>query len=140
MPTFDSKEQVMLRPYAADDKNFILSTWLKGLYYGSVYHAQIDKTAFFKNYHDIIEKLLEKSVVMVACLRIDEGAIVAYSVLGGTIEAPVLHWIHCKKPWRGIGVAKSLIPANTQTVTHITKVGSSILKKHPAVKFNPFAI
>lgn len=134
----DKLDLIAIRDWNPEqDKNFILSTWLRGLYYGNDWFRQIKKDIFMNKYHAFLENLLAQSAtnVQVACLREDPEVILGYSVLGANHTA---HWTFVKSAWRNIGIAKSLIPADTETVTHLTKVGLSIINKHPNVVFNPF--
>lgn len=127
---------VATRPYRDGDKNFILASWLRGLYYGSEWFREIPKEIFMENYHKVIDHILNRAQVTVACLKDDEDVILAYSVHG----AHKLHWVFCKKAWRGIGISKLLVPVETTTITHLTKVAISYLRKNPNVHFNPFSL
>lgn len=132
---------IIFRPWDdKKDKNFILATWLRGLFLGSRYFRRIDRKAFFENYHRAIEFILAHPgvVVKVAVLKEDPEVIIGYAVTSQ--NDTVLHWVHCKGAWRRIGVAKGLIPPSIHTVTHLTDVGMSILNKHRDVKFNPFTV
>lgn len=131
-------ELVGIRDYLPGDRNFILATWLRGLYYGDSWFREIPKDIFMDNYHRALEGILASKAVSVrvACLKDDPEVILGYAI----VSSGALHWLFVKSAWRGIGIAKSLVPSDTSTVTHLTKVGLGILKKHPGVIFNPFAI
>lgn len=131
-------ELVTLRNGTPDDRNFILATFLRGLYYGQSWFSEIDKDVFMRNYHKVITHILDspKTAVIIACLSEDPTVILGYSL----VKENGLHFVFVKSAWRGIGIAKSLVPNNTKFVTHLTKVGLSILKKKPGIKFNPFEI
>ena len=128
----------MIRDLRPDDLNFILATWLRGLYYGCAWFSQIPKDIFMSNYRPVIEAILLNGTTRVACLKDDQDVILGYSVCGR--EDSVLHWTFVKSSWRGIGVARSLIPPSVKIVTHLTKIGSGFLRSHPAIVFNPFLI
>lgn len=132
----DKNNLVAIRDWTPEDKNFILSTWLKGLRFGNDWFELIDSNVYYKNYHAVIESLLNSPgiVVKVACLKDDPEVILGYGVYKGER----LDWIFVKKAWRSIGIARSLIPSNITTVSHITDAGRGILRKHPGVTFNPF--
>jgi hypothetical protein len=72
----------------------------------------------------------------VACLKEDPDVILGYSVTDGTR----IHWVHLKAAWRGIGLARSLIPKNADSASHMTKIGLAITKKYPQIKFRPFSL
>lgn len=124
------------RPGQEADRAFIYSTWLRGLRYGNDYFELIESGAYYENQHKIIEDILDdvSTVILVACLKDDTDVILAYSVYSGDR----LHYVHVKKSWRGIGIAKSLVPQFIQRVSHITKVGKSILSKSPGVVYDPY--
>lgn len=119
------------------DLPFIFSTWLKGLRHGNDWFGLIDSDAYFKHYHEAIEHILAdpKTQVKISCLRDDPEVILGYSVSSNTHY----HFVFVKKSWRGIGIGRDLMQSTATTVTHLTKVGVSLLKKHPGVKFNPFS-
>lgn len=138
MTQLNKADLVATRPANANDKNFIFATWLRGLKYGNDWFNEIESTTYFSVYHKVLETILAKpeTLVTVSCLRDDPEVVLGYSVHA----TGRLHWIFVKKAWRSIGIAKSLIPDNIKTVTHLTTVGKSILKKYPEVKFNPFGL
>ncbi len=140
-----SAEAVVIRDAMTDDESFIYSTFLRGLYYGSELFSLIrPKDVFMSVYHNVIESLLEHpdTVVKVACLKSDPTTVLGYAIFH--FVAPdyrVLDWVFCKRRWRGIGIAKSLVPADKiNTVSHLTKTGITLLYDHPNISFNPFLL
>lgn len=127
---------VMLRDGRPTDLPFIYASWLKGLRYGNDWFGAIDQGIYFKAYHKVLESVLLRSTVKVACLIDEPDAILGYSVTSGT----KVHWVFVKKHWRGIGLARDLLPVQPTIVTHVTKVGLSILKKSNSVIFDPFSL
>lgn len=125
-----------IRGAVSEDVPFIFSTWLKGLKHGNEWFDLIDKEAYFKHYHKIIEQILAhpRTQVKIVCLKDDPEVILGYSV---STEYQY-HWVFVKKSWRGIGIGRDLMKSPATVVTHLTKVGVSLLKKNPGVKFNPF--
>lgn len=129
-----------LRVYdTKNDKNFIFSTWLRGLRYGNDWFLSVNNDVYFECYHKVIERILAHpdAQVVVACLKDDPEVILGYSVTRFINDKTVLDWVFVKKAWRSIGIAKALVPEKIETVTHLTKVGKAILSKSPYV-FNPF--
>lgn len=120
------------------DRNFILATWLRGLRYGNSWFEAIDQKTYFEFYQRVIETILARpdTVVKVACLKEDPEVILGYAVYAGGR----LDWVFVKKAWRSIGVAKSLVPQDITVVSHLTEVGKSIMRRHPPMVFNPFAL
>lgn len=133
------KDLITTRSPHPDDLNFILSTFLRGLYHGNEFFKEIDHDSYFKNYHEVVSSLLLKPSVKVtiACLKNDRDVILGYSVT----SPETLHWVFVKEAWRKIGLALDLIPPDMKQVTHLTKPGRAILHaKFPNVIFNPFAL
>lgn len=127
---------IAYRTMIPEDKNFIMATFLRGLYYGDSVFTNIPKNIFMTNYHTVAEGILARpsTRISIACLKEDPTVILGYSVLN---DNETLSWVFVKKNWRGIGIAKDLTPSTVKTVTHLTKVGLSIVKKKGLV-FNPF--
>lgn len=125
---------VNIREAVVSDEAFIFSTWLLGLYYGDSWFSKLDKNYFMQEYHKVIENLLSRSTIKIACLKEDENVIIGYSVY----DENTLHWVFVKKDFRKINIAKSLVPSNIKVVTHATKVGHEILKKKKDLKLKPF--
>lgn len=126
---------ISFREFYAADEPFIYASWMKGLRYGSPLYKMIDHEIYFKTYARIIKILLSKSKVLIAALKQDPNVILGYSVF----EDKKLHWVFVKEDWRGIGLAKDLVPKELEVVTHMTSLGSLIFKeKCPKAIFNPF--
>ncbi len=134
----DKKDLIAVRDFLPGDKSFILATWLRGLRYGNDWFLAIDSSSYFTTYHRVLEQLLSSpnSTIKVACLKDDTDVILGYSVY----KRDRLDWLFVKKAWRGIGIAKQLVPNDIKVVTHLTTVGRSILSKSPNIIFNPFSL
>lgn len=125
-----------IRDACPEDTSFIMATFLRGLYYGDSWFSMIPKDIFMANYKMVIERLLQKSVVKVACLKEDHNVILGYSILSADYQA--VHWTFVKSAWRRKGIAKSLVPQHPTYVTHLSALGKSLMSKLPNVTFNPF--
>jgi len=123
---------IQIRDIEESDINFILSTWLLGLYHGCEWFSRIEKKVFFDNYKKIVTQRIMNGNVKVAVLAEDPDVILGYIVY----RENVLDWIFVKKAFRKLGIAKILIPKSINTVTHLTKVGRSLKPKDWS--FNPF--
>lgn len=134
----DKKDLIDIRNVEDGDTNFIFSTWLRGLRYGNDWFGLIEASAYYEHCHKIIEKVLKDpaTTVKVACLKEDPSVVLGYSVY----RSESLIWVQVKAAWRNIGIAKSLVPENINTVINITKIGAAILKNRPNVHFNPFKV
>lgn len=127
-----------IRPAKDTDINFIMATWLRGLYYGDSWFSSIPKHIFMSNYKKLAKNLIESKYidVHVACLPDDLDTIIGYSVVTKNSEAVV--WVFVKTAFRRLGVAKSLIPKEPKYVTHLTALGKTLMSKLPRTEFNPF--
>ena len=131
-------ERVAIRDYTGEDRNFVLATWLRGLRYGNEFYQSIPSDIYFAEYQKVLDHILESpmAVVRVACLESEPTVILGYSVS----HSNVLDWVFVKKNWRNIGIAKSLLPLGIQKVSHLTKVGKSLLFKYKHLQFDPFSV
>lgn len=122
-----------------NDKNFILATFLRGLYYGDTWYSLIPKQIFMDNYKHVAEKLITSPniIVKVACLREDPAVILGYSVLSSDFKT--IHWVHVKKAWRKRGIAKTILPQYPTYITHLSSLGKNLMTKFETAVFNPFA-
>lgn len=128
--------ELKVRPATDSDRAFIFSTFLRGLYFGSEFFSQIDSKVFFQNYQSVVEKVLERAEVRIACLEEDPDVVLGYMVLLG--EAIV--FAYTKAEFRQLGIQKKLLGHNpVATVTHLTKVGNAIRHKKKW-SFNPFYV
>jgi hypothetical protein len=127
--------EILVRDPQPSDINFLLSTFLKGLYYGSDFWQLVDQDAYFSNYEPFIKNLMLKCDIKIACLADDQDVILGYSMF----KNDTLHFIFVKKSYRKLGLAKTLYPPGITTVSHITNQGQAIRKKL-GLKFNPFSI
>lgn len=129
---------VTVRSALPDDANFILSTYLRGLYYGGSIFSEMKKQTFMQKYHYIVMALLKNpSNIKVSCLKEDPTVILGYAILN--TDHTVLHYMFCKKSWRNIGIITDLLPSTVKYVTHLTKVGEAIARKR-GWEFDPFLL
>lgn len=120
------------------DDNLILSTFLRGMYYGESWFSLIPKNIFMSNYKKVAEFLVkgDKTIIRIACLPDDENVILGYSITN--LDSTVLHYVFVKTAWRKKGIARSLIPNKLVAVSHLTNLGKELLTKLPETVFNPF--
>lgn len=121
-----------------NDKNFILATFLRGLYYGESFFSKIPKDIFMNRYKLVAQALVndKSTVIKVACLPEDPDVILGYTMLSA--DQKTIYWVFVKTAWRKRGIAKTLVPTNPDYVAHLTKLGQSLLYKLPNVQLNPF--
>jgi GNAT superfamily N-acetyltransferase len=125
-----------VRDYRPDDKNFVMSTFLRGLYYGDSWFSLIPKYIFMANYQIVGEALIRDGVVKIACAKDDPDIILGYSILSSDYQA--IHWVFVKSAWRGGGIGRALVPQYPVAVTNLTTLGKSLMTKFQSCVFNPF--
>ena len=127
-----------IRNGKTDDIPFIMSTWLRGLYYGNEFFGIMPKDIFMDNYKHICEALINKSTIKVACLIEDEDVILGYAILSPDLTT--LHWAFVKNAFRNKGISKDLLPKYFSVFTHFSTLGLSLVKKYVDLTFNPFSV
>jgi len=129
-----------VRDNKPEDNNFILATFLRGLYYGETWFSEIPKDIFMDNYKKIAEALIHspKVIIKVACLTDDPDTIIGYSILSSDYQT--VHFCYVKSAWRLKGVGKSLVPQHPTYVSHLTQLGKTLLSKLKPAVFNPFSL
>ncbi len=129
-----------VRDGTSEDTNFILATFLRGLYYGDSWFSNIPKDIFMANYKTIASALVNSAntTIVVACLPDAPEVILGYSIVSTDFQT--VHFTYVKKPWRRRGVARALLPKHPIAATHLTALGKELLSKLPGCIFNPFAI
>lgn len=120
------------------DIPFIRASFLNGVYYGDRCFTRIPKEIFMSNYKAVIDTILTpgKAQIKVACTKDDPDTIIGYSLLSADYQT--IFWVYVKKDWRQHGVGWSLVPQYATAVTHLTKIGETLIKKLPTAIYNPF--
>lgn len=127
-----------IRDIKTGDENFVLATFLRGLYYGDSWFSTIPKDIFMENYKQVATALLSKAVIKIACLKEDPDVIIGYSILSPDYQT--IHFVFVKHAWRNKGIARSLLPQYPTAITHLTKLGKELMSKFPTAQFNPFKL
>lgn len=131
----DETSKVVIRPTNVFDRNFVLSTWLKGQYYGSSYFRDIPQDLYFEKYANHIHQILwdPEVKVTVACDERFPIWIVGFAVFKGDS----LYWIHVKRDYRNQGIASLLLTGQSITIVRaLTKTGRLIAHSKGLI-FNP---
>lgn len=127
-----------IRDFEPSDTNLILATFLRGLYYGDSWFSLIPKPIFIQHYKPVIEVMIAKRTIKIACLPDDPTVILGYSIMSNDFQT--IDWVFVKSAWRKKGIGKSLLPQFPTAVTHLTKIGLTLMSKFPNCIFNPFAL
>lgn len=104
----DAGAQVILRPVRSEDVALITNSWLTS-YRDSCHVWGVPDRSYYWCEHKILEKLIPRSAVVVACLEEDPNVIlgwVAYEIAEGGVM--VIHYMYVKKPFRALKIATKL--------------------------------
>lgn len=127
-----------IRDYRPTDEAYVISTFLKGNYYGHSFFRTIPQDVFFSNYRKIAEHFTRsgKATIKIACLKEDPDVAIGCSIMSTDFQ--ILHWVHVKTPFRKHGIGRSLVPAHPRSVSHMNDLGFNLLHKLPNTIFDPF--
>lgn len=129
------KSVVKLRKANEADISFIFNSWLKS-YRASA--KAILPAVYFQFQHQLIEQLLKRSTVTVACNPADESQIYGYVVHEVQDGVDVLHYGYVKQDFRGLGLLKHMLGnVTTGFYTHNTSMAPKALKQFI---FNPYLV
>ncbi len=121
-----------IRAFKPEDTNFILATFLRGIYYGEGFFSKTPKNLFMDRYKRVAQSLVSAPQVLirVACLPEDSDVILGYAILTKDLET--VFYAFTKSAWRKRGIAKALIPNDFKYIVpqHVTKLGKEILRKY----------
>lgn len=126
-------------PWIESYRAFIASNWISTLRETNDWFGLIDKKTFYEVYRRAISGALAKPTTQVALALLADDSDVC---LGWAVyEGETLHYVYVKRAMRRQGIARSLVPKTTKTITHLTVPGVVIWKnKFPAAIFNPFVL
>src|ERR1700677_3231522 len=117
--------KVIVRYWKPEDKSFIMSTWLRGQYWGEDYWHDSNQEIFFKQYSAKIAALipLYNTKIHCAVLEDDPSCILAYLVSSDD----VIYWAYTKKDYRKTGLMKLLCGNKKfKYCNSITKMGRRV--------------
>lgn len=118
-------------------QNMVFSKWMRRLRQGNEYFKLVDSECFYSAYHRYIAHLLSRPlcVVRIAALTEDPDVALGFSVS----EQKTLHFVITFNDYRRMGIGRSLVPFEVETITHLTKMGMMLWsQKLPKAIFNPF--
>lgn len=127
---------VLIRDAELNDRNFVLSTWIKNQQYSSPVFRGIPKDIFTRNYSKWVDSVFSLAGIQlkVACLADEPDVILGYAVFTDWC----VYYCYVKPAWRRKGIAKQLIPCDTiTTVACYTPKGDTIRQKYGWV-YNPW--
>jgi len=136
---------VELRRARKSDIPFITSSWLKSHRYG--YSSQsVPNTVYYHQHHKILEEVIPRSVVLVACNHEDPDQILGWMCAEVVDTAMVIHYVYVKKSFRKFGLAKRLVQTMAEVedppafmCTHSNREVRDIVEKKEII-YNPYLL
>lgn len=129
---------VTVRPACADDLNLVKATYLENFKHSSSQGRLVRPQVYFQYQRQVMDRLLSKGLVRVACPTDTPEVIVGYLISEGK---NVLHYLYVKQAFRRFGVARTLLEGfdlGTCAFTHFTDDCHWIVKKIPGLTYVPY--
>lgn len=102
------------RPMREDDRNFVLSSWLRS-YASSLEFRGLSRGVYFELYAPVVERLLERSTILVAWTPDLPDTVIGWLACEGD---DVVHYILVKSRFRRLGVGRWM----TQELSQVAAV------------------
>jgi len=136
---------IELRRARKSDIPFITSSWLKSNRYGYLPQS-IPNTVYYHQHHKILEEVIPRSVVLVACNHEDPDQILGWMCAEVVDTAMVIHYVYIKKTFRKFGLAKRLVETMAEVekppafmCTHSNREVRDIVERHKII-YNPYLL
>lgn len=100
--------EVSLREGIAEDRNFILSTWLKS-FRKTRDNKRMINDVYYPNQTETIERTLDKAQTLTISNPQDNSHIYGYIVFESTPKALILHYAYTKRTYRRFGLFKNAL-------------------------------
>jgi len=125
-----------IREAIGDDLSFIYHSWIKSYKDGSALGRSCRNPIFRDNYRFIIDDILIKSNVLVACKNDNPDVVFGFIVYNNS----TLHYVFTKQAFRRFGIAKALFneaSKDFKDTTHKTIISTKI---NHDLSYNPFLL
>lgn len=127
----------VLRGGRTTDAPLIFSSWLKSYWHATKGDQRVQGPLFFAEHHKLIERLIEKSVVVCACNPEDSDQVFGWAM--GT-PGEVLHYVYLREPYRRFGLAGRMLDTlriERCAFSHRTPAFERIARRRH-LTFNPY--
>lgn len=137
-------EEIEIIRRRPEHEAFIFSSWLNTMTDKCSWASKLGKR-FRALHHPVVERILDKSIVLVATKRDDPNIAFGYIVAEESAKPPAVHFIFVKPVFRRMGVGKILIHAlnwdlNKAFYTHSVGDMTWLLSKYPGLKYYPHLV
>ena len=141
------KLPVQIRRATRRDVPLITSSWLKSFRDGYMVRG-IPNNTYYYNHHKILEALLPRGIVLVACNEEDPNQILGWCCAEVVDTALVIHYIYVKHPFRKFHIATKMVNLLLESekppaviYTHKTVAAKNIIKdKELEWLYNPYLV
>jgi GNAT superfamily N-acetyltransferase len=135
---------IQIRNISDADVGFVFNSWLKS-YRNSNFSRDIPNSIYFGSHHKLIERLISRSEVKIACNAEDAGQIYGYIVAEKVQGILTLHYMYVKHTYRNMGIGKVLLNqfewdfSTAGCYTHETKIVSRLAAKYN-LAYHPYLL
>lgn len=105
----DEQIQIAVREPTNSDTNFITNSWLESFRQGGYMNATVPNRVYFNQHHRILEKIVPRSRILVACNSTDTRQVFGWICAELMDRHLVIHYIYIKDDFRQMGIASRLV-------------------------------
>lgn len=105
----DERVEIMVREPTGVDVDFITSSWLKSFRESGFMVNTVPNRVYFNQHHKILEKIIPRSRILVACNSMDPDQIFGWICAEIMDRHLVIHYIYVKDAFRQMGIASRLV-------------------------------
>jgi hypothetical protein len=133
--------RILLRDARPEDEAVIMRAWLVGFHKGGDWPRRVPKERYFREHKATVQRLLAKSLTIVACNPEREWQVLGFLCYSG----PVLHWVYVKQMYRGergMGVATAMWHTawEPRVCSHWSRAAKSHLRSGWELQYDPFLL
>lgn len=139
-------ESIQLRKATRRDIPFITSGWLKS-FRNAPFVRGVPNTVYYYHHHKLLETLIPRSTVLVACNAEDTDQLVGFICYETFKEGVLIHYVYVKQTLRKVGIAKKMFETAVEGAPLIQYTAKTYpifdmeerLKERGAV-YNPYSL
>lgn len=138
-------DEIVIRNATTEDMPFFFNSLLHNYKHSSPHTRLIPDSAYYKDLHAIITRLIERKghILKFVALKEDPTVVIAYIWAHEYPEC--VNYIYVKKAFRKMGLAKLLYEAVFKDVpkvsyTFLTYDAGAITQKYPHMTYNPYLL
>lgn len=115
-----AKQMFNLRPANESDLNFVAASWKQSF---RKEYPKLTKDEFFEVINPKVDKIIERSDILIACDPEEPRVIYGYLVYKVVESIPVVHFAYVKQSLRRFGILKAMFKV-VQDISSQTLVGT----------------